>query len=155
MLLTCILVDCFKNVMDIVTESISSSTIMFLKPEYGYIHGMLLWRLVVRHSIIDSWYIVVEYNTYRTWYERKECKTLFRLWTHKRHAIAHPSGWAMGHLFWILWRQDTMKYWKCIVMLTHVLTQSKMTRYYYIKDINNECRSQVRLGTHITHMPCS
>ena len=65
---------------------------------------------------IDSWCITVEYITgHWTQCEMKKAKTLFRLWTHKRHHIPHLYGQAMGHLFWVLWRKDSVRYGECSV----------------------------------------
>ena len=64
-------------------------------------------------NAIDSQYIVVEYNTIVTQYEREKVWTLLRLWIHKRHPIPRPYGRAMGHLFWVLWRKDTVRYREC------------------------------------------
>ena len=64
-------------------------------------------------NAIDSQYIVVEYNTIVTQYEREKVWTLLRLWIHKRHPIPRPYGRAMGRLFWVLWRKDTVRYREC------------------------------------------
>ena len=52
-----------------------------------------------------------------TQYKRQKAKTLFRIWTHKRHPIPHkrlpitrPHGRAMGSLLWDLWKRATARY---------------------------------------------
>ena len=54
---------------------------------------------------IITWYII-------TWYRIQHCsdwiRTYIRVWTHKRHPIPHPYGWAMGCLLWEIVRKLTV-----------------------------------------------
>ena len=61
----------------------------------------------------DALYQESNVTWYWTQYERKKAKVLFRVPTHKRYLIPSPGGWAMGHLFWLLWRKDTVRYQEC------------------------------------------
>ena len=55
---------------------------------------------ILQLDAIITWYII-------TWYCIQHCsdwiRTYIRVWTHKRHPIAHPYGWAMGCLLWETW----------------------------------------------------
>ena len=56
----------------------------------------------VQHLFWKLWYCI---HHSRDW-----CKIWIRVWTHKRHPITHPNGWAMGCILCWFWKKNWTHY---------------------------------------------
>ena len=58
-------------------------------------------------------------------------RTQDQIWTHKRHPISRPHGWALGYLLWQFWEKFTVL-WQCTVpkSTTHLLSASVLPDWY-------------------------